>query len=297
MDTTVITEIAEYYRKNVKADIPTNYPFVGKDFNTTRAGIHADGLLKNPEIYNIFDTEKILRRPLKVTVTDKSGMAGIARWINGNIPLVKEGKVEPVSKRHPGIKHIFNWVEEQYAQGRTTGISPEELTAQTKHYIPSLFKSDFAMVLDEARKKVKTLAGKISRAPEIKSLDPDRMEAYLNREVKKEGSIQLLAITDREGQRISQVHTQRGEKGLFRNLMNKDFRKHDWFVEVIETGEPYFSDLFFSKYTGALIFTAAYPIFSQNGEVFAVIDIDFKFDELIKLINPIPEEILESHVE
>ena len=42
--------------------------------------------------------------------------------------------------------------------------------------------------------------------------------------VRKEGSIQLIAVTNTEGHRISQVHTQRGEKPLFRNLLNKDFR-------------------------------------------------------------------------
>ena len=35
-------------------------PFVGRSFNVTRAGIHADGLLKDEEIYNVFDTAKIL---------------------------------------------------------------------------------------------------------------------------------------------------------------------------------------------------------------------------------------------
>jgi hypothetical protein len=294
MDTTVITEIADYFEKEIKADIPTNYPFVGSDFNTTRAGIHADGLLKNQEIYNIFDTAKILNRPLKVTVTDKSGYAGIARWINENVPLVKEGRVEPVNKRHPGIKHIYNWVMEQYAQGRTTGISPEELIAQTKHYIPSLFESDFRRVKEEAQRKAQHLAQRISQAPEVQSLEKEKMEPFLSKIMKREQSIQLLAITDTDGRRISQVHTQRGEKAQFRNLLNKDFREKEWFVEVIETGKPYYSDLFFSKFTGALIFTAALPIFNKNGEIYAVMDIDFKFDEIVKLVNPIPEEILDS---
>ena len=62
IDTTVITEIAEYFRKEIGADVPANYPFVGSEFNTTRAGIHADGILKNEEIYNIFDTTRLLNR-------------------------------------------------------------------------------------------------------------------------------------------------------------------------------------------------------------------------------------------
>lgn len=295
MDTEVITDIAEYYRQNLKAEIPANFPFVGSEFNVTRAGIHADGILKNQEIYNIFDTEKLLKRPVRVLVTDKSGMAGIARWLNENIPLILDGKVDAVSKRHPGIKHINDWVAEQYAQGRTTSISAEELTAQARHYIPSLFESEFVRVKEEAKRKAVGLAERISNAPEIQNLDGKKLEPFLTAITRKEPSIQLLAITDVEGRRISQVHTQRGEKGLFRNLLNKDFRQKEWFNTVLSTGESYYSDLFFSKYTEALIFTVAIPVFNEERSVFAVIDIDFKFDELVKLINPIAEEILDTH--
>ena len=62
--------------------LPPRTPFVGKNFNVTRAGIHADGLLKNEEIYNIFDTEKFLNRPVLCAVSNTSGLAGIAHWIN-----------------------------------------------------------------------------------------------------------------------------------------------------------------------------------------------------------------------
>ncbi len=296
MDTRVITEIAEYYRREVKADIPANYPFVGSDFNTTRAGIHADGIMKNQEIYNIFDTETILNRPIRVTVTDKSGMAGIAQWINENVPAVVTGEREPVSKRHPGIRRIYDWVMEQYAQGRTTGISPDELTAQAKHFLPSLFQSDFAAVRNAAIRVARRIAEKASESPVVKSLDGERMEPYLEEIVRREASIQLLAVTDLGGYRISQVHTQRGEKGMFRNLLNKDFRKHDWFRNVLETGEAYYSDLFFSKYTGVLILTVALPIRDREENVFAIMDMDFKFDELAKLISDLPMELLESRV-
>ena len=66
MDTTVIRDIADYYEKVIGYHIPENTPFVGAAFNTTQAGIHADGLLKDEEIYNIFDTAKILKSPPKV---------------------------------------------------------------------------------------------------------------------------------------------------------------------------------------------------------------------------------------
>ena len=59
MNPTVITEIANYYKNELHYDIPPMTPFVGENFNVTKAGIHADGLMKDAEIYNIFDTEKI----------------------------------------------------------------------------------------------------------------------------------------------------------------------------------------------------------------------------------------------
>ena len=53
MEPAVITEIAEYFKNEMGYDIPVMTPFVGRNFNVTRAGIHADGLLKDEEIYNI----------------------------------------------------------------------------------------------------------------------------------------------------------------------------------------------------------------------------------------------------
>ena len=94
MDTTVITEIAEYYEKEIGYHIPSRTPFVGKYFNVTRAGIHADGLLKDEEIYNIFDTAKLLNRPVGVAVNQTSGLAGIAHWINSYFALEGDKRID-----------------------------------------------------------------------------------------------------------------------------------------------------------------------------------------------------------
>ena len=50
MDTTVITELCGVLREGNRLSYSGEDPFVGKNFNVTRAGIHADGLLKNEEI-------------------------------------------------------------------------------------------------------------------------------------------------------------------------------------------------------------------------------------------------------
>lgn len=128
MDTTVISEIADYFEKELHYDIPPMTPFVGKNFNVTRAGIHADGLLKNEEIYNIFDTEKLLNRPVRIAISNTSGTSGIAHWINSYFNLKGEAAVEKTSKL---VEIVYNWVNEQYNEGRVTVITDEELEELT----------------------------------------------------------------------------------------------------------------------------------------------------------------------
>lgn len=124
MDLTVITDIARYFEKELGYHIPPQTPFVGRDFNTTRAGIHADGLLKDEEIYNIFDTETLLKRKVGVAVDSHSGLAGIAYWINGYFSLEGADKVD---KKNKIVAEIKEQVDKEYADGRTTAMSDYEL--------------------------------------------------------------------------------------------------------------------------------------------------------------------------
>lgn len=138
MDPTAITEIYDYFRKEIGYDVPPMTPFVGANFNQTRAGIHADGLLKDEEIYNIFDTEKLLNRKVQVTVSKTSGLAGIAFWINSHYNLL--GTEKEVSKHSPLIAKIKEYVDKQYEDDRQTLISDKELTDLVEKF--SDIKSD-----------------------------------------------------------------------------------------------------------------------------------------------------------
>jgi isopropylmalate/homocitrate/citramalate synthase len=131
----VISEIAEYFEREIGYRIPPRTPFVGTDFNVTRAGIHADGMLKDEEIYNIFDTDKILNRPVVLAVNEYSGLAGIAAWINTFYRLSEENKVQ---KKDPRILPIKDWVENEYDNGRHTIIGNDELEILVKKYIPEI---------------------------------------------------------------------------------------------------------------------------------------------------------------
>jgi len=115
-----ITKLAEYVKKKLGFEIARNYPLVGRDFNVTRAGIHADGLLKNEEIYNCFDTKKLLNRPVNVAITDKAGLAGIKHWIEARY------KIE-VPKHDPRIARVKEKVDAEYEADRVSAISDEEM--------------------------------------------------------------------------------------------------------------------------------------------------------------------------
>ena len=99
-------------------------PFVGRNFNVTRAGIHADGLLKDAEIYSIFDTQKILNKRPSVIIGKASGLAGIAYWINENYQLSAN---EAVDKRDPLVTALKAWIDAEYEGGRQTSLSTHEL--------------------------------------------------------------------------------------------------------------------------------------------------------------------------
>lgn len=126
MDLSAITDIAEYMERETGCDIPPRTPFVGADFNVTRAGIHADGLLKDEEIYSIFDTGLLLNRPARVTVDCHSGLAGVAHWLNRHFKL--EGS-QRVDKGSDMVARIKARVDGEYAGGRTTAMSSGELYA------------------------------------------------------------------------------------------------------------------------------------------------------------------------
>lgn len=129
MDTTAITDIAEYFQKELEYPIPPMTPFVGSAFNLTRAGVHADGMMKDAEIYNIFDTEKILKRPAEVSISNTSGLAGIAYWINKHFKLPNE---KQVGKQDWLVQEMKTLIDGLYADGRTTVMGEDELETLVK---------------------------------------------------------------------------------------------------------------------------------------------------------------------
>lgn len=137
MDSTVITEIADYFKNEIGYEIPPMTPYVGRSFNSTRAGIHADGLLKDEQIYNIFNTSKILNRRPTVMIGKTSGLAGVAYWINENYSLSDEQALDKHDSLVVGLKE---WIDQEYAGGRQTSLTTGELETKIEQLSGGRFR-------------------------------------------------------------------------------------------------------------------------------------------------------------
>ena len=280
IDTTVITEIADYFKKELKYRIPPNYPFVGEDFNVTRAGIHADGVLKNEEIYNIFDTAALLKRPLGVMVTDKSGLAGIASWTNMHLGLEGEKKID---KRHPGVAKINKWVMAEFEKGRETSVSTEEMERLAHKYLPELFVSELDRLKIKAREWATHFIEKVLEDGAMRTMKPTEMEPVMKRLVEEHPFIQLAYVINLEGVKITRNITQVLDKAKYEHFgVGEDFSDRSWFIEPLRDGKIHVTDFYTSKITGALCITASAPIRNEREEIVGVFGIDIKFEDLVK---------------
>ena len=176
IDTTVITEVRNYFEKELGHHVPRNQPFVGSDFNATSAGVHIDGILKNEEVYCSFDTRRILNRAVTINITDKSGLAGISHWINSHFALTGRDRIE---KTHPGVARANKRIMKAYEEGRVTAISDEEMEHLARRYIPEVFPSEFEMLKKRAYDLAAHLIEKYIEEDAVKSMVPEKQEEVL----------------------------------------------------------------------------------------------------------------------
>jgi isopropylmalate/homocitrate/citramalate synthase len=280
IDTAAVSEMADYFRRELGATIPSNYPFVGSEFNSTSAGIHADGMMKNEEIYNIFDTTKILKRPMGVIITDKSGIAGIAHWVNSHLGLDADKKID---KRHPGLAKINKWVLEQYEEGRTTSISHEELQEKAKKYLSEYFESD----LDKLKKKAQDISlhlveGMVGRK-EMRTMDHAKQEGVIQKLLDENPFIQFAYVVNAEGKKTTRNITQIQYKAQFEHSgLGDNFSDRPWFISPMKDGKSFVTDFYTSKITGALCITVSAPISDEEDNIVGVFGVDIRFEDLVR---------------
>jgi isopropylmalate/homocitrate/citramalate synthase len=281
IDTTAITDLADYFQDELGYRIPPNYPFVGESFNATSAGIHADGLVKHEEIYNIFDTLKLLKRPVSIIITDKSGVSGIAYWVNTRLRLQGERRLD---KRHPGIMKIYKRVMREYEEGRNTSISNEELERWSRRYLPEYFVSEFDRLKRRAYALAAHLVEEVVESDAMKSMDTVRQEPVLQTLLDLNPFIQYIYITDAEGLKITRNITHIVDKAKYESAkIGEDLSDRPWFLEPMKDGKVHITDFYTSRYTGALCITVSAPIRDELGEIKGILGIDIRFEDLAKM--------------
>jgi hypothetical protein len=280
IDTTMITEMRNYCERNIGIHIPPNTPFVGANFNATSAGIHADGILKNEEIYNIFNTAKILNRPISISVNDKSGLAGIAQWINSHFALTGKDRVE---KTHPGVARINRWVSKQYEDGRTTSISDQEMEKAARKYLPEMFVSEFDILKARAHEMAAHVIERVIEEPGMKSMDAAQMEPLLQSLVVENPFIQFAYVVDMRGTKITRNICQTVDQAKYETFgVGESYSNRSWFIEPVKDGKIHVTDLYSSKITGALCITVSGTIRNQIGEIIGILGLDIRFEDLTR---------------
>jgi len=279
-NTPVISEIVRYFEEELEYNVPANYPFAGRDFNATSAGIHVDGLAKNEEIYNIFDTTKILGRPVPIIITDKSGKAGVSYWINTSLELAGDDQVD---KRHPAVDKIYNRIMEAYEAGRNTSFSNQEMKALVKRYMPELFASEF----DHLKKLAHTLAAqlilKLSEEMCIRQLISEDAMFCMERFLGEYPFIQFMYLTDTEGKIVARKVSDPADRPRFASMtVGVDQSDREWFQRPMQNGKLHITDFYTSAFTGKLCLTVSLPVADQNDKITGVLGADIRFEELLK---------------
>ena len=286
-DPTVITEIAQYFEKELDYRIPDNYPFAGKDFNATSAGIHVDGLAKNEEIYNIFDTTKILNRSVPIIINDKAGRAGVAYWINQQFNLPPERQV---SKKHPAVGQIHTKIMAAYEEGRNTSFSNKEIKNLVRRFMPELFDSEFDQMKRIAEELDSNLVERLSRDCQTTS-DTETLTAQLQQFVRDYSFIQYVYVTDVKGHSTAIAISDPGDqKGYKAFPIGFDYSNREWFQQPMRTGKLHIMNVHQSQVTGQLIITVSTVITDANDEIIGVLGADIQLEEIIRRAESLEAE-------
>ena len=293
-DPTVITEIAQYFEKELDYRIPDNYPFAGKDFNATSAGIHVDGLAKNEEIYNIFDTTKILNRSVPIIINDKAGRAGVAYWINQQFNLPPERQV---SKKHPAVGQIHTRIMAAYEEGRNTSFSNKEIKNLVRRFMPELFDSEFDQMKRIAGELASNLVERLARDCQS-TADSEALTAQLQHFVHDYSFIQYAYVTDVKGHSTAIAISDPGDqKGYKAFPIGFDYSNREWFLQPMRTGKLHITHVQQSQVTGQLIITVSTVITDANDEIIGVLGADIQLEEIIRRAESLEAEVPNSEEE
>ncbi len=135
MNLKVLKKIKEFFEE-IGFEIPEFQPILGANAFRTKAGIHIDGLLKNPQVYLSYDPNAVLGIPYTVSITPYSGRAGVAFWLKS---MFGSSSWEDM-KNDPRLAEIYNEITEIYKTGRTTPITDREMITLLKKHVPEILE-------------------------------------------------------------------------------------------------------------------------------------------------------------
>ena len=287
-NTKTISRIAEYFEKELEYRIPDNYPFAGKDFNATSAGIHVDGLAKNEEIYNIFDTDAILGRKVPIIITDKSGRAGVAYWLNQNLAL--EGDRQ-VSKTHPAVGMMYNRILQAYERGRNTSFSNKEMMGLARRYMPEHFPSELERIRAIASKLAITLITRLVHTMEVRG-QGNELYPCLEKFLREFPFVQFINLTDARGVLLASAvidpqYLPKYTEGL---PLGIDLSVREWFTMPMKTGTMHVTDIYQSLFTGKLVVSVSAPLVDDEDNITGIIGVDIQLEELLRRAETLDEE-------
>ena len=215
-----------------------------------------------------------------MAITDKSGAAGIAQWVNTHLRLTGERRVD---KRDPLVTRVKDWVDELYAQGRITSIANEEMEHAVRRFMPHLFVSEFDRIKKRALEMAEDLIQQTAERPDIRPLDPQAMAPVLSKLVLENRFIQFAYVTDLSGRIVTPFVTQPSLSSRYRTAPLPDsFADRSWFQKPLEDGKIHVTEFYVSYVTGVLCLTVSAPVFGMDERVAGILGFDIQFEDLVR---------------
>jgi len=127
----VLRDVRDFFER-IGYPIPEFHPFLGANAFRTKAGIHIDGLLKNPSVYLQYDPMKVLGIPYTVAITPYSGRAGLVYWITSRFGTNGWERL----KNDARLNKVLQEIEAMFKEGRVFPITDRELVNLLRRHLP-----------------------------------------------------------------------------------------------------------------------------------------------------------------
>ena len=245
--------------------------------------------MKDEEIYNIFDTKHLLGRSVPIIITDKTGRAGVAYWINTNLNLEKERQI---SKKHPAVGKIYDAIMAVYEEtGRTTNFSHVEMEALVQRFMPELFVSEFDNMKQLAGELAANLLVRLARDKDLLDFG-EKAHAKIDAFEREYPFIQYCYLTDATGSLKCSAITDPMYKETYEALpIGYDFSGREWFKKPMQSGDLHIMDVYQSHFTSKLIITVSCAVTDEKDNIAGVIGVDIQLEELLKRARSLKHEV------